>query len=59
MMHDHETISRARNHLSDALKALLKAEIMGDRDFLESLRHATAAVDHLNALLRITHRNAS
>lgn len=39
-MDDHFTICLARNHLADALKALLKAEIMTDEDFLVS-RKAT------------------
>lgn len=57
MMNDHETLSAARNHLVDALKALLKAGIMGRDDFIASLNHASTAIDHLNVLLRQPHRN--
>jgi hypothetical protein len=52
MMDDHYIISRARNHLADALKALLNANIMDEDDFALSRRAALAAVDELNVLLR-------
>ena len=34
MLDDHEVICAARNHLADALKTLLKPEIMGAPEFL-------------------------
>ena len=49
---DHFVISAARNHLADALKALLKAEIMTEADFLASRVSAQAAIRQLNDLLR-------
>lgn len=59
MMDDHEILSRARNHLADALKALLRAEIMGRDDFLLSRAHTAYAYESLNALLRLADRNPS
>lgn len=52
MMEDHFVISSARNSLADALKALLKAEIMTEVDFRASRDHAVDAIEQLNALLR-------
>jgi hypothetical protein len=52
MMDDHFIISRARNHLADALKALLNANIMDEEDFSRSRKSALAAVDELDVLLR-------
>lgn len=57
MMHDHSSISRARNHLADALKALLKAEIMNAADFEASRQAAAAAVRELDDLLCQPHRD--
>ena len=57
MMSDHETLSRARNELADALKHLLKAEIMTADDFREARNRAAAAVDCLDDLLRQPDRN--
>lgn len=53
MMSDHETLSQARNELADALKCLLKAEIMGPLDFQKSRQAALTAVDCLDHLLRL------
>ncbi len=50
MMDDHETLSRARNLLADALKALLKAEIMTTDDFRRARDQAIAAARELNDL---------
>ena len=58
MMDDHFIICRARNHLSDALKALLKADIMTGEDFSLSRNAARAAVRELNDLLRQPHGHA-
>lgn len=52
MMDDHFIISRARNHLADALKILLNANIMDASDFERSRDAAIAAVRELNVLLR-------
>ena len=52
MMDDHFIISRARNHLADALKVLLNANIMGKDDFSRSRKAALAAVGELDVLLR-------
>jgi len=52
MMDDHYVICRARNHLVDALKALLKADIMTKDDFTTSLIATMAAAVDLNELLR-------
>lgn len=52
MMSDHETLSRARNELADALKCLLKAEIMTEADFRAARSRAVAAVECLDDLLR-------
>lgn len=57
MMSDHETLSRARNKLVDALKILLKPEIMTVVDFGEARGHATAAIACLDDLLRQPHRD--
>lgn len=57
MMSDHETLSRARNELADALKHLLKAEIMTAVDFREARNRAAAAVDCLDDLLRQPNRD--
>lgn len=57
MMDDHFLLSAARNHLADALKALLKGEIMTPADFYLSRECALAAVRQLNALLRQPHRD--
>lgn len=53
MMEDHYLISEARNRLADALKLLLKAEIMDATDFRASHDHATAAVKALDELLQL------
>lgn len=58
MMEDHFVLSAARNHLADALKSLLKAEIMTSADFNQSRDSALAAVRQLNALLCEPHRDA-
>lgn len=52
MMSDHETLSRARNELADALKHLLKAGIMTAADFRKARNHARSAMDRLDDLLR-------
>lgn len=52
MMDDHFVISRARNHLADALKVLLNANIMDATDFARSRYAALAAVSELDVLLR-------
>jgi hypothetical protein len=57
MLDDHYIISAARNDLADALKALLKAEIMTVEDFASSRDAAMAAVAKLNDLLRQPHRD--
>ena len=57
MMEDHFSLSAARNHLADALKLLLKAEIMPSTDFQKSRDGALAAVRELDALLCEPHRN--
>lgn len=54
MLEDHYLISEARVQLSDALRALLKAELMTLPDFEKSHQHATAAMKALDELLRIT-----
>lgn len=51
MMEDHEILSRVRNELADALKALLRAEIMDAFDFTYARDKALDAVDSLNQLL--------
>jgi hypothetical protein len=51
MLEDHEVICRARNYLSDALKALLKAKIMTAEDFNMSRKAAIAAVRELDSLV--------
>jgi len=58
MMDDHFIISRARNHLADALKALLEAEIMTADDFVKARADALSAVAELDDLLRVENRNA-
>jgi hypothetical protein len=57
MMDDHYVICNARNYLSDALKCLLKADIMTAEDFAASRQAAVAAVDELDVLLRQPHRD--
>ena len=57
MMDDHYTISAIRNSLSDALKALLKAGIMDERDFSASRGHAAVAIELLDDLLRESNGN--
>lgn len=52
MMDDHYIISAARNHLADALKALLNAGIMTAADFAASRDAARAAIGELDVLLR-------
>lgn len=59
VMEDHFVICRARNYLADALKVLLKAEIMNADDFSRSREAALSAVEELNDLLRQPHRDAS
>ena len=54
MLEDHYLISDARVALSDALRALLKAELMTRPDFLASHERASAALAALDELLRIT-----
>lgn len=55
MMKDHFIISSVRNHLSDALKALLKAEIMTAEDFAASRNESIKAIEQLDVLLRKSH----
>lgn len=52
MMDDHFIISEARNQLADALKALLRADIMTDADFQRSQRHTKAALSALDKLVK-------
>lgn len=52
MMDDHLMLARARNHLADALKALLREDIMGEADFETSRIHARCALGYLDDLLR-------
>jgi hypothetical protein len=54
MLEDHYLISDARVALSDALRALLKADLMVMADFQASHERAIAAVAALDELLRIT-----
>lgn len=58
MMDDHYIICRARNDLADALKVLLKADIMTATDFQASRDHAATAIEALDDLLRQSDRNA-
>lgn len=58
MMSDHETLSAARNELSDALKRLLKPGIMTAEDFREAHGHAAEAMALLDDLLRQPDRDA-
>lgn len=51
MMADHELLCEARNGLADALKALLKAEIMTSEDFRAARVHALVAIGALERLL--------
>lgn len=57
MMEDHELLSSARNSLADALKALLKTEIMTAADFQRSRNHVHNAARALDYLLRQSHRD--
>lgn len=57
MLDDHALLCHARNELADALKELLKPEIMKSTDFRKSLTHATAATDAIIALLQQSDRN--
>ena len=59
MFADHELLCRARNELADALKALLRPDIMDAIDFRQSLDHATAATDALIELLQQPNRDAA
>lgn len=52
MLEDHGLLSSARNELADALKALLKAEIMTRADFERSREHVTTALRMIDDLLR-------
>jgi len=52
MMDDHAILSQARNDLADALKCLLKAEIMTADDFRKSREYATSALRSLDDLLQ-------
>jgi hypothetical protein len=52
MLDDHYVICKARNYLADALKALLKADIMTNEDFKLSREAASAAVMELDYLIR-------
>lgn len=54
MLEDHYLISDARVALSDALRALLKAELMTLPDFADSYKHAAAAIKALDELIRIS-----
>jgi hypothetical protein len=56
MMDDHFILSAARNHLADALKALLNADIMTEADFRAARRSAREAIEKLDVLLREPHR---
>lgn len=53
MLDDHETICAARNHLCDALKTLLKPEIMGAPEFLLARNQTQMAMTALNRLLEM------
>ena len=50
MMDDHYVICAARNALADALKVLLKPDIMTVSDFQESRDRARRAVEALDVL---------
>lgn len=51
MLDDHQTLSDARNHICDALKALLKAETMtAEADFRPAIKDLLSAVDLLVSL---------
>lgn len=51
MMDDHATLSRARNELADAMKALLREDIMTTVDFRSALERTVAALDAIAELL--------
>jgi hypothetical protein len=57
MMDDHFTISAARNHLADALRALLVADIMTESDFRAARWSAREAIEKLDDLLRQPNRH--
>ena len=59
MMDDHELLSAARNDLADALKCLLKAEIMDGADFHAAWSFAVKATAKLDALLRQPYRHTA
>lgn len=54
MLEDHYLISEARVELSDALRALLKADLMTLPDFEGSYKHAANAIKALEELVRIS-----
>jgi len=57
MESDHYVLSRARNSLADALKTLLKAELMDAGDFRMAHFFTSAALEDLDALLCQPHRD--
>lgn len=57
MMKDHFILSAARNHLADALKALLVADMMTEKDFRAARWSAREAIEKLDVLLRESHRD--
>jgi hypothetical protein len=59
MMDDHFILSAVRNHLIEALQALLVADIMTERDFRAARRSACEAIEKLDVLLRESHRHPS
>jgi hypothetical protein len=52
MMDDHLLLSNVRNELADALKELLKHQIMFREDFAGSREHVLKALRGLDDLLR-------
>jgi hypothetical protein len=53
MLDDHEIICVARNELADALKVLLKPEIMGAPEFIVARNHTQLALNALHKLLEM------
>jgi hypothetical protein len=51
MMDDHILLSQVRNDLSDALKLLLKHQIMFREDFVASREHVQEALRGLDDLI--------
>ena len=50
---DHHIVCEARCHLSDALRAMLREGYMTTPDWLEALKHISAAAVNLTELLRM------